>query len=761
MPTQARRTFRVAGWLAFGLAEVALHIWPSGPLYSVLLVLIAASAAVLHAATALRSEGRLRLVWALAAVGFVWWAIAELQVGMPALITGVPGQRDGIGNVLNLGALVLGIVGMLLLPAAPRGTAGRLRMVFDGVVTASSLLGAVWMAVLSPMIEVEGSSRRAIIDLAYPVLAILLLAVALLLLTGQPVGRINAMTTLTAGIAVLTAALISEVVEAVTHRTALHPWVQGGLLAAAVLIGIAPLTRVPNKRDRAWQPTTMVGVLLPYLPVAGYAVTASFYVLHKRELSPAVVYTGLTMLAAVFGRHILAMRQNTALTRDLAAERSRYAYEAAHDALTGLPNRAMLTSALRDRDLQLTTDQLSDVSLLMLDLDGFKLVNDTLGHAAGDELLVQVAARLQAAVADLDAAALPARLGGDEFAVLVRIGGQAAAEALAKDVLERLAAPIVLGGRPSAVRASIGIACMPPDGDGQSLLPHADLALYAAKHHAKGDYRVYGPSMSAEVEARMQLEADLSRALHDDELSLVYQPIIDLATGGSRGAEALLRWHHPQRGVLAPGAFLDAAADAGVLPDFDRWVLATVCGQLVKWRTTHPNYNVSINLSAAYLATGTVTADVSRQLSVHGLPGPALTVEVTETALIANLDEAANTLRELRAMGVTVALDDFGVGYSSLTYLRRLPVDVLKIDRSFIGDLDDDSEAGILVGAVLALAQNLGLDCVAEGVDDERQVTRLQALGCERAQGYLFARPQPPEQLPALASGLRVTLDRP
>jgi EAL domain-containing protein (putative c-di-GMP-specific phosphodiesterase class I) len=194
-----------------------------------------------------------------------------------------------------------------------------------------------------------------------------------------------------------------------------------------------------------------------------------------------------------------------------------------------------------------------------------------------------------------------------------------------------------------------------------------------------------------------------------------------------------------------------------VLPDFDRWVLATACAQLAQWRVTHPEYTVSINLSAAYLATGTVTADVRRLLGANGLPGPALIVEVTETSLIANLDEAAATLRELRAMGVTVALDDFGVGYSSLTYLRRLPVDVLKIDRSFIRELDDDSEAGILVGAVLALAQNLGLDCVAEGVDDERQVARLRALGCERAQGYLFARPQPPDRVPHLASDLAAT----
>jgi diguanylate cyclase (GGDEF)-like protein len=761
MPIHARRTFRMGGWLAFALAEVALHIWPTGPLYSILLVLIATSAAVLHAATALRSSGRLRVVWGLAAVAFVWWAIAELQVGMPAVLTGVPGQRNDVGNLLNLGALVLGVVGMLLLPTAPRTAAGRLRMVFDGVVTASALLGAVWMAVLTPMIEVDGSSRQAIIDLAYPVLAVLLLAVALLLLTGQPIGRINAMTTLTAGIAALTASLIGEVVQHVTHREWLHPWVLDGLLAAAVLIGIAPLTRVPSKNDRVWQPATMVGVLLPYLPIVVFITTAAGYLLNRRELAQPVIYAGLVMLAAILARHVLAMRQNTALTRDLAAERSRYAYEAAHDALTGLPNRAMLTSALRDRDLQLTADQLSDVSLLMVDLDGFKLVNDTLGHAAGDELLVQVAARLRDAVADLDAAALPARLGGDEFAVLVRIGGQETAEELAKDILERLAVPIMLGGRASAVRASIGIACAEPDSEGHALLPHADLALYAAKHHAKGDYRVYGPSMSAEVEARMQLEADLAHAVPEGELRLVYQPIVNLVTRASRSAEALLRWHHPQRGVLAPGAFLDAAADSGVLPDFDRWVLGSVCGQLARWRATHPDYSVSINLSAAYLASGTVTADVRRLLRAHGLPGSALIVEVTETSLIANLDEAAKTLRELRAMGVTVALDDFGVGYSSLTYLRRLPVDVLKIDRSFIRDLDDDdSEAGILVGAVLALAQNLGLDCVAEGVDDERQVDRLRSLGCERAQGYLFARPQPAEEVPALTQG-QLSLDRP
>ncbi len=764
MPTNRRRIIRVCGWLVFGLAQVALHLWSTPATYSALIIAATAGFATLHAFAAVRSWGNTRLVWLVAALGLWCWAIAEVLVGVPAILTGVPGSRGGLVNVLSLGALVLAIVAMLVLPGAPRSAAGRLRMVFDGMVAGSALLGSAWMAFLTPVIALEGSSATGLNDLAYPSLAVVLLAVALLLLAGQPIGQVNAMSALTAGIVALALSLIVEVVERVAQATWLDSWVSGGLLAAAVLIGVAPLTRLPKKQERAWQPVTTFGAVLPYVPVVAFVAAGVRSILAKQDLAAPVVWCGVIMFVAVLARQFLAIQLNAALTRDLAAERSRFAYEAAHDALTGLPNRAMLTAALRDPDLQSAPDDVDDVSLLMLDLDGFKLVNDTLGHAAGDELLIEVARRLSDAVAPMGAAALPARLGGDEFAVLIRIGGLETARAFADDILQRLAEPMMLGGRPAAVRASIGIAVPTAETGAATLLRDADLALYSAKRHTKGGYRLFDPNMSAEIEARRQLQTDLARALPESQLSLVYQPIVDLGSGDSSSAEALLRWRHPTRGALSPGAFLEAAHDAGVLPEFDRWVLATVCAQLAVWRTTHPDDNVSVNLSAAYLATGTVAADVRRLLRVNGLPGRALTVEVTETSLIANLDAAASTLRELRALGVKVALDDFGVGYSSLTYLRKLPVDVIKIDRSFIRDLDadtdDSTEAAILVGAVLALAQNLGLECVAEGVEEHGQVTRLRALGCERAQGYLFARPQPADRFRSALDSASGSVDR-
>jgi diguanylate cyclase (GGDEF)-like protein len=726
-----RRPLRVAAWLAFACAELSLHLWRGHTvaLYSVFIMLTTTGGVVLHAIAALRSTGHARRVWTITAIGLACWAYSEISVGVPAVLTGTAPPRSAVANVLTLGALVFAVSAMLAIPTAPRALTGKLRMLCDGLIAASALMGSAWMLVLKPLTRVETLSD-ALVDLSYPIVAAGVLAVGLVLLAGQPLRQRNAMTAITGSVVVLTVILLLEVAENAVGLPWLRPYVLGGYVCAALLMALSSRAPLPTGGERAWRPSTAIGSALPYVPVVAFAGVGLGFVITGRPLDTEVIIAGVTMVAAVFGRQFLELRLNAALTRELADERGRYAAEAAHDSLTGLPNRGALTRALAKP---------GPAAMLLIDLDGFKAVNDTLGHGAGDELLAVVADRLRTVTGS---AAVPARLGGDEFAVLLPGGGIAAAEAMARAVLVALGEPVTLAGFPAAVSASIGVAAC-GDAPAVRLLHEADLALYDAKSRGKGIYRIFDRALSAQVEERRRLQAELARAVGEGQLAVLYQPIVDLTTGESHACEALVRWDHPERGQLPPDTFLPAAQDAGLLAEIDRWVLGTAAAQLAAWRAVDPAYAVAVNLSVSYLVSGRVVDDVRAVLARHDLPGSALTVEVTETSLIADLAAAARTLAELRALGVRVALDDFGVGYSSLTYLRTLPVDIVKIDRSFIRELDQDPQAAVLVEAVLALARGLNLSCVAEGVELASQVSRLRALQCGRAQGYLFARPQP------------------
>ncbi|MBN1173126.1 MAG: EAL domain-containing protein, partial [Micromonosporaceae bacterium] len=626
---------------------------------------------------------------------------------------------------------------------APPNISGKLRMALDGSLVAAALFGTAYQYVLAPMSRAAGSSRQALIDLLYPVLAVAVLAVALLLLLGQPIRRLTAMTAIAGGVAVLATALLVEIAGDITNQLWVAPFMRGGYVAAAVLMSIAPLAPLPLGLDRVWRPSTLPSNLLPYVPVGGFFALVTVRAATGKSLEPKVLWFGGLIVILLLCRQFLALQLNAALAEDLARERTRLAIEATHDALTGLPNRALLNQRLSELDLSDANPNVP--ALLMIDLDGFKVVNDTLGHAAGDRLLRIVADRLRQTTESHSEAALAARLGGDEFAVLLEDGGLRAAQRLATEILDNLAAPVLVNGRPAAMRASAGIAARTESLTPEALLHHADLALYEAKHHSKGRARLFDRSMAAAIEAQRSLETDLATALARGQFSLVYQPIVDLTSGASSSSEVLLRWHHPHQGVLTPDAFLMAATDACLLPDIDRWVLTTALAQLAEWRAVDHRYGIHVNMSASYLASGTVLHDVTHVLHTNGLPAAALTIELTESSLITNLHEAARTLNDLRTLGVRIALDDFGVGYSSLTYLRELPVDAVKVDRSFIRGLGHDPKATMLVGSVIGLVHGLGLTCVAEGVDHPSQVTHLRTFRCELAQGYLFARPQAPE----------------
>jgi diguanylate cyclase (GGDEF)-like protein len=740
----ARAGRRAAVLVALG-GLLSLHAFPArlDALYGAYVMLATCGGAALHAWVARHSTGRARRVWATTAIGLACWGYAEVSVGIPAILTGAAPNRSPLATALNLGALVFAVGAMLSIPGVPHDRYARLTMLLDGVVAATALAGVVWMLVLEPLIRVRGASP-AFVDLAYPVAATGVLAVGVVLLAGQPIRQWSAMTLVTAGVSVLTLGLLVEIAGEITGAGWLRPWSRDAYLVAAGLMVVSALAPLPDDRERVWR--NAGGGLLPYVPVGGLYLTVTVYMLTGRELEPPVVWAAMIMTAGVLVRQLLALRANARLTEDLAAQRAKLVFDATHDALTALPNRAMLQRALaalpgatRAGDV-LPPD--GPPTLLMIDLDGFKSVNDTLGHAAGDQLLVVIAERIRSAVEPLGTNALPVRLGGDEFAVLLHSGGTPVATELAQDLVLSIGTPMSLDGHPATVGASIGIAA---HGRAERMLHDADVALYEAKARGKGHYRLFDQRLSAAVAAKQSLEADLGGALGGGQLTLVYQPLVDLMSSDAPRCEALLRWDHPTRGRLAPDQFLTAAQHVGLLPALDRWVLATAAAQAAAWRRTDPEYVVSVNASAAYLAAGTLPRDVRRAMDKHGLPGSALIVEVTEGSLIVNLEAAAGLLHELRELGVRIALDDFGVGYSSLNYLRRLPVDVLKLDRSFTRELGTGPDAVILVDGVLDLAYRLGLETVAEGVETEEQAGQLRDLGCRYAQGFYFGMPAPPD----------------
>ncbi|MGY1780869.1 putative bifunctional diguanylate cyclase/phosphodiesterase [Geodermatophilus sp. SYSU D01036] len=409
-----------------------------------------------------------------------------------------------------------------------------------------------------------------------------------------------------------------------------------------------------------------------------------------------------------------------------------------HDPLTGLANRTRLlqtTAALLAR-------RTGPVSVLFLDLDDFKDVNDTRGHAAGDVLLTTVSDRLRACVREGDEVG---RLGGDEFAVVVD-GGADEAAAVGERVLAALAEPVDVGGRPLAVHVSIGVADTATAGDRRpgTLLRNADLAMYRAKALGKNRLVRYVPGMAEAAEDEVTLLQDLAAAVRADQLEVHYQPTVDLADGRTTGYEALLRWHHPERGLVPPAEFVPLAEASGAIVEIGRWVLERAVGQAAAWTAEAGRpIGIAVNLSPRQLADDDVVALVSAVLAASGLPAAQLTLEVTEGVLLRDVDRVAGQLCALRELGVRIAIDDFGTGYASLSYLRRLPADVLKIDRSFVQDLGGDVRATALVASMIELAHNLRLEVVAEGVETSEQHAVLGGLACSHAQGFLFGRPLP------------------
>ena len=421
-------------------------------------------------------------------------------------------------------------------------------------------------------------------------------------------------------------------------------------------------------------------------------------------------------------------------------------HQAFHDPVTGLANRALFAERVRHA-IARTRREHHSVAVVFLDLDDFKTINDSLGHAAGDEVLVEVAKRLATSIRASDTAA---RFGGDEFALLLEdIEGVQEAADTADRVLESLALPLAVAHKELSLRCSIGISVVSegsPAG-AEELIRDADAAMYRAKRDGKGSYRLFEPEMHEGVLARLELRTDLQRAIATEQLELHYQPVVRIQDGSISGVEALLRWRHPERGMIAPDQFIPLAEETGLIIPIGRWVLREGCRHARRMRAALPSgheLTMSINLSVKQLQHSDVIADVRDAVEEAGIDPSVLTLEITETVLMADTELAVTRLRELKALGVNLALDDFGTGYSSLSYLSRFPVDILKMDRSFLCEGATPEMSG-LASAVLALGSTLNLDVVAEGIEQSEQWASLRELGCDFGQGFLFARPMDAE----------------
>lgn len=484
--------------------------------------------------------------------------------------------------------------------------------------------------------------------------------------------------------------------------------------------------------DGAMEFGQLLGILLCQPTVA---VVGSFEPNTFLELIQLGAQDVVTMAELAQGRLDVAIR--------CAISRARIAH---HDSLTGLPNRALLFDRL-NHAINQARRYGHVISVMFIDLDRFKFINDTMGHEAGDVLLKTVANRIRQSIRESDTVA---RLGGDEFiAIITNLDEPLSSATVANKIVENLSAPVKISDNQVSVSPSIGIATFPADGDSaDELIKLADAAMYQAKQAGGACHQFYRPDMNSDALRRIGLGVALQRAIRDTELELHYQPQVNLQTGQVIGLEALVRWRHPERGLVPPDQFIPLAEELGLMVPMGDWILETACGHLRGWRDQGlPEFRVAVNLSAYQFNQDSLLDRVMHSIHRAGLQTKDLELELTESSVMRDPESTARTLRSLSEAGVRIAIDDFGTGYSSLAYLKSFPLDSLKIDRSFVRDTPDDQNDTAIVRTIISLARHLGLEAVAEGVESEEHLNFLQSNGCHLVQGFLLARPVPADEV--------------
>lgn len=543
-----------------------------------------------------------------------------------------------------------------------------------------------------------------------------------------------------AGLEASPAILHAELRDRSGRRMASHsvqPQASGAAFDAA-LPPDAPGHRFHDQRLVVTQPVLEAG-----RRVGSLHIVATLDPLYRRVAMHVAITVLATAVSFAFA-FVLVLR----IRRDIDSTETRLDYLAYYDPVTGLPNRHAANEQI-ERLIGTVGHSSEGFALMLLDLDDFKVVNDTLGHDVGDQLLHALAARLTEYMRPADVAF---RFGGDEFVILApRLTGRAQLDLLGTAAMRALEAPVMAGGHEIRARGSVGIAQFPTDAnDAAGLMRAADTAMYDAKGKGKNTYTIFRAEMERGAGRRMRLDADLRRAIERGELRLHYQPIIDLGQQRMVGVEALLRWSHPELGLVSPAEFIPLAERSGAIVDIGQWVLDTACRQLRAWADDgHGSLHVAVNVSARQLRRG-LRAQVEAALAASGADPRCLELEITEHSMVEDIDSNVAQLAALGARGIRIAVDDFGTGLSSLAYLKRLPIEKLKIDRTFIKDLPHSADDAAIVQAILSMAHSLALTVVAEGVETEAQRDHLQSLGCDCAQGWYYSRPGEPAQLAAM-----------
>jgi diguanylate cyclase (GGDEF)-like protein len=700
-------------------------------------ITVAGAATLAAARRAWTLQGRARTSWTVMAAAFGAATVGEAIWGWYELVLGRETPFPSLADVAYLFYPVLALTALLLRPATALAGQGRLRAVLDGLLVAGSLFTISWATALGSTYADGGTFDLAFgIALAYPVTDLVLLTTVLIVVSHAP-GRL--------GLGVLAAGLAVQALSdsAYTYLSMTGSYATGNLLDAGYVLGYlllmeAALRDRPVEAEGQDRGPSWTAMLLPYVP-AGAGITVAALRLPAGIKDPTVlVAAGLVVV--LFSRQLLTLVDNRRLLLRVMDGQERLQHQAFHDSLTSLANRALFLDRV-DHAVELHRRSLRPASVLLLDLDDFKSVNDGLGHAAGDALLIRVADRLLAATRSGDTVA---RLGGDEFAVLLE--DDVDPLQVAQRVLEALDQPVMLEGRALPVHASIGIAVLSADAsplDQAELIKRADVAMYAAKQAGKGTAVLYEAGMT-DASDELDLRADLVAAVRAESLDVHFQPIFT-PLGELLGFEALSRWTRDGQSV-SPDQFIPAAERAGVLRTLDEIVLR----RALTFATTGVGRDhalfVTVNAGMEHLTDPELPEQLARLLDSYGLDPSHLVVEVPENRAYRDRDRAAATMRRLRQLGVRLALDDFGVGYSSLARLQELPPDIVKIDRCFVAPLAEASADTSVLAGMIDLAHRTGAFVVAEGVELPEQLHLLERLGCDAVQGFLLGRPVSAEE---------------
>lgn len=712
------------------------------------LLVFAVFAAVCGALAARSAEGRQRTAWICLTVGLAGWAAGSaLWIFYENVLHQAP-----FPSLADVGYLLFPIgagVAMVLFPVG-YSRHSRARFLLDGFIVAGALFEVSWVLVLQSVFEAGGTSGFALgLSLAYPALDIVILTMALLVLARARTGRRTTLALLTSGVILM--ALSDSAFAYLSAHGSYHSGhaIDIGWAAAFLTFGMAALI---NRRTRDTKAVVSrvpseVSMWLPYIPFAIAALVCIPAYLPTPGLGPIFVSSTLLM-SAVMARQYMVVRQNKRLFKLVADQ-------ALRDTLTGLANRDLFNDRLMHA-VQLHENDNQSVAVLSMDLDDFKLVNDSLGHPAGDTLLVQAAERLLGCVRTSDTVA---RVGGDEFAVLME-GLPELSRLVAHRVVAAFEEPFLVDGQQLLMRPSVGLAVASaanPDLSADLLLKQADVAMYSAKRSKSGGLHTFTPDMALadpyEIElpteanegtgrgAAVRLLGELRHAIDHGDLTVFYQPKFDLRTGDIVGVEALVRWPHPKRGLLGPAHFLPLVRKRGLMRAVTDIVLTQALDDAAEWHAMGIGVPTAVNVFAPSLGDLDLPTHIASALAVRKLSPEGLTIEITEDFLLDNIDRTRSVLERLRQKGIRIAIDDFGSGYSALWYLRELAIDEVKLDRHFIAPIRVDARAAAVVRGVVDLAHVLGVTTVAEGVENVETADRLREFGCEVAQGYYYSPP--------------------